>query len=68
MHMIYLGIDIAKNSHVAAAMTSEGEIILTPFSFTNSAAGFALLKEGWTACQRCLYWLVWNPPPIMVKI
>lgn len=44
-YMIYLGIDIAKNSHVAAAMTSEGEIILTPFSFTNSAAGFALLKE-----------------------
>lgn len=43
--MIYLGIDIAKNFHVAVAITSEGEIILTPFSFANSAAGFALLKE-----------------------
>lgn len=27
--MIYLGIDVAKNSHVAAAMSSEGEVLLT---------------------------------------
>lgn len=43
--MIYLGIDVAKNTHVAAAMTSEGEVLLMPFSFTNSSAGFALLLE-----------------------
>lgn len=43
--MTYLGIDIAKNTHVAAAMTSEGEVLLMPFAFTNSAAGFALLQE-----------------------
>lgn len=43
--MIYLNIDIAKNLHVAATMISEGDIILAPFSFANSVAGFALLKE-----------------------
>ena len=30
--MIYLGIDVAKSSHVAAALTSEGEVALEPFS------------------------------------
>ena len=35
--MIYLGFDVAKNSHVAAAMSSEGEVLLMPFSFANSA-------------------------------
>ncbi|BAK99896.1 putative transposase [Oscillibacter valericigenes Sjm18-20] len=42
---IYLGIDVAKSTHVAAAITSEGEADLMPFSFTNSSAGFALLPE-----------------------
>ena len=43
--MINLGIDVAKNSHVAAAISSEGEVLLTPFPFANSAGGFALLQE-----------------------
>ena len=43
--MIYLGIDVSKNSHVAAAMTSEGEVLLQPFSFPNNSAGFSLLKN-----------------------
>ena len=45
VYMIYLGIDVAKNSHVAAAISSEGEVLLTPFPFANSAGGFALLQE-----------------------
>lgn len=44
-YMIYLGIDVAKNSHVAAAMSSEGEVLLMPFSFANSADSFTLLRE-----------------------
>ena len=44
-NMIYLGIDVAKSTHVAVAMTADGEVILTPFSFSNSSAGFALLLE-----------------------
>ena len=43
--MIYLGIDVAKSSHVAAAMTSEGEVVFEPLSFANSAGGFCRLKE-----------------------
>lgn len=43
--MIYLGIDVAKNTHVAAALTSDGEVVLEPFSFANSSSGFSLLKE-----------------------
>lgn len=43
--MIYLGVDIAKNNHVAAALTSDGEVVLEPFSFANSSSGFSLLAE-----------------------
>ena len=38
--MIYVGIDIAKNTHWASAMNSDGEIILEPFSFQNNNEGF----------------------------
>ncbi len=38
--MIYVGIDIAKNTHWASAMSSDGEILLQPFSFQNNNEGF----------------------------
>ena len=38
--MIYVGIDIAKNTHWASAMNSDGEIFLEPFSFQNNNEGF----------------------------
>lgn len=41
--MIYVGIDIAKEKHFAAAMTSDGEVLLKPFGFTNNSDGFKLL-------------------------
>ena len=41
--MIYVGIDIAKLNHFAAAVSSEGEILIEPFKFTNDADGFLLL-------------------------
>ena len=40
--MIYIGIDIAKNSHFASAVNSDGEILIKPFSFDNSREGFNL--------------------------
>lgn len=40
---IYVGIDIAKLNHFAAAISSDGEIILEPFKFTNDADDFQLL-------------------------
>lgn len=41
--MIFVGIDVAKNSHFASAVNSDGEVIFKPFSFPNSDKGFNLL-------------------------
>ena len=41
--MIYVGIDIAKLNHIAAAISSYGEILIEPFKFTNDYDGFYLL-------------------------
>ena len=43
--MIYVGIDIAKETHVAAAVDSDGVIIIEPFSFSNNHEGFKFLKS-----------------------
>ncbi|GFI05084.1 hypothetical protein IMSAGC005_03938 [Lachnospiraceae bacterium] len=40
---IFVGIDIAKLNHFAAAISSDGEIIIEPFKFSNDADGFQLL-------------------------
>ncbi len=41
--MIDVGIDIAKLNHFAAAISSDGEILINPFKFTNDYDGFYLL-------------------------
>ncbi len=41
--MIYVGIDIAKLNHFASAISSDGEMLIEPFKFTNDADGFQLL-------------------------
>ena len=41
--MFYVGIDIAKNTHWASIMSSDGVIIADPFSFSNDSAGFQIL-------------------------
>lgn len=41
--MIYVGIDIAKLNHFAAAISSEGRILIEPFKFSNDYDGFYLL-------------------------
>ena len=41
--MIFVGIDIAKLNHFASAISSDGEILMEPFKFTNDADGFQLL-------------------------
>jgi len=40
--MIFIGIDIAKNSHFASAVNSDNEVIVKPFKFTNDDKGFNL--------------------------
>lgn len=41
--MIYVGIDIAKRTHYASIMNSDGEILVKPFAFTNDLSGFQKL-------------------------
>lgn len=41
--MIYVGIDISKLYHFASAVSSEGEILIEPFQFSNDFDGFYLL-------------------------
>lgn len=43
--MIYVGIDIAKLNHVAAVLSSDGEVLIEPFQFTNDDDGFCLLTS-----------------------
>ena len=43
--MIYIGIDIAKLNHFASAISSDGEILMEPFKFTNDGDGFSLLES-----------------------
>ena len=44
--MNYVGIDIAKQTHYASIMNSDGEILVEPFPFSNDHAGFQkLLKQ-----------------------
>lgn len=40
MYSYFVGIDIAKHTHWASIMSSDGEIISDPFSFSNDIEGF----------------------------
>lgn len=41
--MIYVGIDIAKLNHFASVLSSDGEVLIEPFKFTNDSDGFLML-------------------------
>jgi transposase len=41
--MIYVGVDIGKDRHAAAAVSEAGESAMPPFYFTQDAGGFAAL-------------------------
>lgn len=43
--MIYVGIDIAKLNHFASAISSDGEILMQPFQFSNDGDGFQMLTS-----------------------
>lgn len=38
--MIFIGIDIAKSTHFASAVNSDGEVLVEPFKFSNNNEGF----------------------------
>ena len=41
--MVYVGIDVAKTTHYAAAADSDGVVLIEPFAFDNDASGFTKL-------------------------
>ena len=41
--MIYVGIDVAKQDHFASLISSDGEILVGPFQFSNDGDGFQYL-------------------------
>lgn len=43
--MIYVGIDVAKETHYAAIMDSNGVVFAEPFAFSNNADGFKKLTD-----------------------
>lgn len=43
--MIFIGIDIAKSTHFASAVNSDGEVLVKPFKFTNDISGFNLFID-----------------------
>lgn len=50
--MIYVGIDIAKQKHFASVMSSDGEVLIQPFSFTNDHTGFQSILSKLSAFEK----------------
>ena len=43
--MIFVGIDVAKDTHYAAVSDDSGAVLVKPFAFQNNARGFCLLLK-----------------------
>ncbi len=41
--MYYVCIDVAKPNHFASVLSSDGEVLIKPFKFTNDNDGFCRL-------------------------
>ena len=52
--MFFVGIDIAKRGHEAAVINQAGELIIRPFKFPNSTAGFSKLMDSLNSVSRSL--------------
>ena len=52
--MYFVGIDIAKKTHQAAIICSDGKLIGKPFKFSNTIDGFNLFLEKLTAVNTDL--------------
>lgn len=50
--MIYVGIDVAKDTHYAAVSDDSGVVLVKPFSFENNAAVFSTLLKKLSAFER----------------
>jgi transposase len=50
--MFYVGIDIAKLNHFASVLSSDGEVLVKPFKFTNDNDGFCKLLSVLDSFER----------------
>ena len=50
--MIYVGVDIAKLNHFASAISSDGEVLIEPFKFTNDNDGFCMLASKLSSFEK----------------
>lgn len=50
--MYYVGIDIAKLNHFASVVSSDGEVLVKPFKFTNDNDGFCTLLSALASYDR----------------
>lgn len=50
--MFYVGVDIAKKTHFASVLSSQGEILIEPFKFTNDYDGFQLLLSSLASYEK----------------
>ena len=65
--MIYVGIDVAKSTHYAAVMNSEGVVLAEPFAFDNDAPGFSLLLKRFPVIRKRSFSLDLNRPGSIQK-
>ena len=50
--MIYVGIDVAKDKHDCCILSSDGEILFSPFTIPNNLSGYDELYEKiWSLSQ-----------------
>ena len=50
--MYYVGIDNAKLNHFASVVSSDGEVLVKPFKFTNDNDGFCTLLSALASYDR----------------
>jgi transposase len=50
--MLYAGIDIAKLRHFASVLSSDGEVLIEPFEFTNDYDGFQKLISALSSFEK----------------
>ena len=50
--MYYVGIDVAKLNHFASVLSSDGEVLVKPFKFTNNNDGFCKLISALSQFER----------------
>ena len=51
--MVYIGIDIAKRSHVLSAVDDDGKAVIESFKFANTDRGFEKLLDPRKTSRNC---------------